>query len=83
MLADLQQRLESPHSVPVHAPDAMSRVAMTTVMRVTVCLKWKAATSHNGEACERTLSFQIVWAVRQVNLWLADSLGAPRRGIDG
>ena len=44
MLADHQERFEPPHPLRVHAPDAMSHVVLTTVMRVTVCLKWKAAT---------------------------------------
>jgi hypothetical protein len=44
MLADFQQCLESPHLPRVHAINAMSCVAVTKVMLVTVCLKRKAAT---------------------------------------
>ncbi|MGA9255932.1 MAG: hypothetical protein WBV98_04965, partial [Candidatus Sulfotelmatobacter sp.] len=39
MLADFQQRLDSPHLLRVHAIIAMSCVAVTKVMLVTVCLK--------------------------------------------
>jgi hypothetical protein len=44
MLADFQQRLESPHPLRVHAINAMSCVAVTKVMLVTICLRGKAAT---------------------------------------
>src|SRR5271167_2667441 len=41
MLADFQQRLESPHPLPVHAINAISCVAVMEVMLVTFCLKEK------------------------------------------
>jgi hypothetical protein len=44
MLADFQQRFESLHLLCVHVIHAMRYVAVTEVMRVTACLKWKAAT---------------------------------------
>jgi len=37
MLADFQQRLDSPHLLRVHAVNAMSCVDVTEVMLVTVC----------------------------------------------
>jgi len=43
MLADFQQRLESPHLLHVHAVHAMPCVAVVKVMQVTICLKRKAA----------------------------------------
>jgi len=45
MLADFHQCLESPHLLRVDAINAMSCVAVTKVMLVTVRLKRKAATS--------------------------------------
>jgi hypothetical protein len=60
MLADFQQRLESPHPLRVHAINAMSCVAVTKVMLVTVCLKRKAATpptyQHNSRDTQATAS---------------------------
>jgi hypothetical protein len=43
MLADFQQCPELLHLLRVHAINAMSCVAVTKVMLVTVCLKRKAA----------------------------------------
>jgi len=50
MLVDFQHRLESPHPLRVHAINAMSCVAVTKVMLITVCLKRKAATPRPTSA---------------------------------